>query len=866
MGKWYIEGMNPTPALVTRAFTAALLLPLLAGNARATNSTPAARAALHVSPRGDDAGTGSVSAPLRTLPAAVARARALGGARIVLADGVYETPEPFVLSSSDRHLVFEAAPGAAPVVSAGKRIADWTVDAKGRWHARVATGARFAQFYVNGQRRTRPFLPRKGYYFVAAAGGAEPGSGRERFICDKGDFPEGDNPDMEVCVFHVWSITRAKVCAWEPACRRVTMDSRHLERKYEAMNDDRWYRFDNVRAALGEPGDWYLDSASGELTYVPMPGETPETCETVAAWHRHAVLIDGSEDVVFRGVTFAFSEYGVQKGGNHVAQAAADQPGAVHAEGARGVRLENCAVAHTGAYGAVFTRGSEDCAAVGCEFFDLGAGGVRIGDGWEKARQPVLSRNCAVEECVVEGGGRVDPAGVGVWIGHGAGCRIAHNTIHDMYYSGVSVGWNWGVVTTSRDNVIEWNHIYDIGQHVLSDMGGIYLLGAQPGTVERYNHIHHVTRSRNCAFGVYFDSGTAFVTVTNNVVHDCGDCNFFCAVISASNRVENNVFAYGPRSQLIHPDRAPAPSAPSVFARNIVLADEASGLISRQPDERAMIYRDNIAWCGGEPLPADIRGFVLRKPAFADPAARDFRLVDPDAARAIGFVPFSIEGCGRRAPRRFTRTAPPTPAVFFPAPEKPQFPVAEDSEHVPVGGSWPRWRLFPADGAKYIHVTDTTAADGSRALEVVDALDTWTPHMYLEAQRTQPGSYKISFALKIEPGAAPEFEVREQWGTWQRAPGPKINVTADGWLLARGKRLVKVPSGVWFKVEIAFELGPARKEHAYTVSVTLPGETSPRVFAGNPLHKNFRSIHWLGFQSNATGGVKYWIDNFSLLP
>ena len=115
---------------------------------------------IHVSPNGDDAGAGTAAAPLRTLSDAVARARAAAGARIVLADGTYETAEPFVLTAADRHLVFEAAPGASPVVSAGRRISGWTVDAKGWWHARVPVGARFAQFYVDGQRRTRPFLPR----------------------------------------------------------------------------------------------------------------------------------------------------------------------------------------------------------------------------------------------------------------------------------------------------------------------------------------------------------------------------------------------------------------------------------------------------------------------------------------------------------------------------------------------------------------------------------------------------------------------------------------------------------------------------------------------------------------------------------
>ena len=195
---------------------------------------------VHVSPVGDDAAAGTAAAPLRSLAVAAERARASGGGRIVLAGGMYEVERPFVLTAADRHLVFEAAPGAVPVVSAGRRIAGWRVDANGWWRASVPRGSAFAQLYVDGQRRTRPFLPRKGYYFAKAPGGEEPGTGRERFICKKGEFPEGDNPGMEVCLFHVWSITRAKVAAWNARERCVTLDTPHLKNSYEAVNYDRW--------------------------------------------------------------------------------------------------------------------------------------------------------------------------------------------------------------------------------------------------------------------------------------------------------------------------------------------------------------------------------------------------------------------------------------------------------------------------------------------------------------------------------------------------------------------------------------------------------------------------------------------------
>ena len=47
-------------------------------------------------------------------------------------------------------------------------------------------------------------------------------------------------------------------------------------------------------------------------------------------------------------------------------------------------------------------------------------------------------------------------------------------------------------VTRVTNNLIEWNDIFDIGQGMLSDMGGIYTLGKSSGTVLRNNRISNV--------------------------------------------------------------------------------------------------------------------------------------------------------------------------------------------------------------------------------------------------------------------------------------------------------------------------------------------------------------------------------------
>jgi len=83
----------------------------------------------------------------------------------------------------------------------------------------------------------------------------------------------------------------------------------------------------------------------------------------------------------------------------------------------------------------------------------------------------------SVVDCDIGPGGMVFHGAVGIWLGQTPRNLVAHNHIHDLFYTGISVGWSMGYAeSAAHGNVIEWNHIHGLGKGWLSDFGGIYML------------------------------------------------------------------------------------------------------------------------------------------------------------------------------------------------------------------------------------------------------------------------------------------------------------------------------------------------------------------------------------------------------
>ncbi|NQT37258.1 MAG: right-handed parallel beta-helix repeat-containing protein [Planctomycetes bacterium] len=817
-------------------------------------------ATFYVATTGDDRNPGTRNQPFATVHHAQLAARAAQKpVTVLLRGGMYCLSEPLVFTAADADTVWQAVENETPVLSGGVLLTGWREVAPQRWQVTLSDVAAgqwyFSQLYVNDQRRSRPILLRTGYFSVAGQLLPTSGENPDRFRFCPGEIRADwhNLSDVEVTTFHLWTMDRLRIKSVDARQRTVTFTGPTHSHDQAPLTRATWYRVENVREALENPGEWYLDRTTGVLTYLAKPGESVRRTRVIAPRLPHVVLFDGATNVTLRGLTIAHNAWNTPPLGYGFLQADVVVNGAVTARNTRQCALENCVIRHTATWAVDWGDGCHGNRIEGCELFDLGAGGVKVGptEPGSEADTNKWASGCIIRDNLIAHGGRVFPAAVGVWIGNADNNVVEHNEITDFYYSGMSIGWRWGAgFSPAHHNTIADNHIHNIGQGVLSDLGGIYTLGESPGTVLRANHIHDVSRARYGGWGIYFDEGSSHIVAESNVVHDTQDAGFF-QNNGAGNIVRNNLFALGNNAAIQVGNPRPTNGIHFEGNRFLLLAPNLFATGNFNDD---MTFASNRYWrVGGGPIK------FLR-----DESLDDWRKREPSALVA------EVRPAFPQAPAKRNRTdqLPAVPRSFPPAPDErdlyQNLAIDEDFELYQPGqriDDWCQTDLSPGDVAA---ITTAAAASGRQSLQFQKGPPSprsWTPHIYAKV-RYENGVVHNSFDLRVEPGAQVGWEWRDWPGGGSYQPGPSLSVTAEGALTASGRKLLTVPTGRWLHVEIVCGLG-TKATGTYTVAVTLP-EQVPQRFADIPYPAGFKAVDWIGFFSAGKEGTVYFVDNLKL--
>jgi hypothetical protein len=893
-----------------------LLLPLILLAPGRSSAQPLTGASFTVSPDGNDAWSGRLSEPnaSRTDGPFATPARARDAARkarreganrglgvgVVLRGGTYYLDRPLRLTPEDSGTesaptFWYAYPGEKPVLSGGKRLTGWTVGEDGRWRLRVPSPPgeewRFQQLYVNGVRRNRPRLPKSGFYYIAGEVPPSPAAGTtgaDRFRFRQGDIEAGwhNLQDIEALCFQQWSMGRERFLSVDPTTRVVAFTGPTWNAGWMGgLNRGNRYLLENVAEALTEPGEWYLDCQTRELTYIPLPGETPETSVVVAPYLEHIVELAGDaslgvepEWLRFEGVAFEHTNWVTPDAGWNFPQAEAAMPAAVTCTDTRDCVWERCTFRQVAGYAIEFGRACKRNRVESCLMTDLGAGGVRIGELFYRADESQCASDQVIRNNLIRGGGRTHPAGMGIVIGGSPRNVVDHNEIADFYNTGISVGWSWGYgPSNAHDNLITANRIHRLGQGLTSDMGGIYTLGLHDGTVLRDNVIYDVS----CyppgygGWGIYFDEGTTHILAERNLVYGTSSGSLH-QNYGKENVVRGNILALAATGQLqrsqVHDHLA------FTVEGNIIYWNGGTLLGAAWPEDQFRFDRNlywdasgaevrfgNLSLAEWQALGRDVHSRIA-DPLFVDPAHADFALKPGSPALEMGFVPLTPEDAGCRLPDDLVAGLPELPRAFPPPEPVPAISIAEDFEACEVGTKAPGAATLEDEVVKEAtaRVTDVTAASGSRSLHMHDlpvTKDPWNPHMYYQPGYKE-GVLEEHFDLRAD---TPDGWYHE-WRTGGNPyiVGPSLHLIG-GWLVCGERRIAEVPLGQWVGVDITCGVGP-QCDGTWQIRVTLPGGAAPVEVTGLPCSPSLTDLTWWGFSCDGNAEADYYLDNLTLGP
>lgn len=529
-----------------------------------------ASADVWVAPEGDDGAAGTREAPLRTLTAARDVARARGDRRIVVMDGTFRLRRPVVLDARDSGLAIVAAPGATPVISGAVGVRGWSrADrAKGVWSARVPRGTRSRQLYVNGRRAVRARSATSPAGFIRTADG---------FRAADDAISRWRRPaDLEAVAVLQWKVMRcgvASVRGAELVMRRPCWTNANLFPALWAFPTIT--RLENAYELLDAPGEWYLDSRVGRLFYKPRAGERMDRVAAELPIAEGLLDVRGTatrpvrglrvHGLTFTGATwlrpstnegYAADQSGMTLTGRgnrpnlvgHV-ERPTRTPGAVRLAYTRGATVTRSTFRHLGAVALDFGTGSQDARVEGNRFADISSAAIQLGGVLPRDHHPRraadLTRDATIANNVIVGTGLEFSDAAGIFAGYTTRTTIAHNDIRDTSWSGIAIGWGWGLVdpgsflglpgavsgqwgryatpTASRGNRITRNRITRFLQ-VVWDGGAVYTVGRQGVDLAGGERIEgNVAIGKRPAAGgnvFYTDGGSRFVTLAGNVSLD----------------------------------------------------------------------------------------------------------------------------------------------------------------------------------------------------------------------------------------------------------------------------------------------------------------------------------------------------------
>ncbi len=522
---------------------------------------------------------------------------------VYIEEGTYRLDQPLVLDARDsgrkgHDVVYTAAGGNSPIISGAVQITGWSLSDPllGIYRAPVSA-YQSRQLYVNGNRaeraQTPPYPP--GFLPQWISGGT---NGGIEFIptcltppppCIVDPMLWKNPQDIEAVIVTQWKMMRVPLSTITPynppANGLITLEqpawnNANVYFDISTGKPGEWSfwqvtRFENALEFLTLPGQWYLDRTANYLYYLPLPGEDINTADVELPLLETLIVGKGTlgapiHNIRFEGLTFSYATWlgpsspdgyvsdqsgqllvGASHSSNFIGhdQNVVPTPGNISFTFANKIAFYGNIFEHLGAVGLQFGPGSCNNTVDSNLFTDISSSAIELGAVTAMDSHPsnsgfILNNNLITNNLISAVANEyVDAAGI--FVGFTQNTIIIHNTIVNVPWSGIAIGWGWGLLdvgsfpglphassgqwgainspTPNSGCKILKNKIVDF-VNVLWDAGAIYTTGQQGPSPSKGLLIEgNVAYGKRPAGGsniFYTDGGSRYIQLRSNASYN----------------------------------------------------------------------------------------------------------------------------------------------------------------------------------------------------------------------------------------------------------------------------------------------------------------------------------------------------------
>ncbi|MFT4114564.1 hypothetical protein [Silvibacterium sp.] len=553
-----------------------LSLPSLAAN---ENASPAA-ITIAVSPFGNDQADGTPSAPFKTLDRAQAAVRSLNAQHDVtvqLADGIYPLTQPLRFSAADggrsgHSVVWQAAPGAHPVLSGALRITGWRPydKVRGIYVADTPPGLATRQLWVNNVSAPVASMEihRRDYTFTREgmtpkhSAPALPALGQASHLELRatGFFTERISP--------VQRITNGKLEMQQPAWDNNLWGYDTIEKPFHPELQHLYLA--NALSLLTQPGQWYLDPDQGRLYLRPPAGTDLSMADVELPRLTVLVSISGRLDAPVRNLTFRVLQfsyttwlapsgpegYASQQSGayltGHAEAYPADpistcaigcpafesmrnqwnqMPASVQVSAAERITFDQDVFHHLGQYALGIGNdanatlsgtglATSDISVTSSLFQDCSGGAILAGGIRRDAHHPSdirqVNRQLIIRDNRIQSVSRDYLDNSAILSTYVEGAIILHNDLSDLPYDAIDIGYGWGIQDPGGNpNYRVRMHGYDWPQNPMYQTPTTH-----HDVVVASNRIHGAKQLFHDGGAIYNLSASPGTLITENYIYD----------------------------------------------------------------------------------------------------------------------------------------------------------------------------------------------------------------------------------------------------------------------------------------------------------------------------------------------------------